>query len=51
MNNIKFLMSNSNTSFVIDIFKKYKSEIITARRAINSKNPASTTTELLIFNY
>ena len=51
-NNIKFLMSNSKVELVIKHFddKKYSIEDIEARRAINSKNPGSTTTEVLINN-
>lgn len=49
----KFLMSNSNVDFVKDKFNnnKYKIIIVDARRAINSKNPESTTKEVLIKNY
>ena len=49
----KWMMSNSNTDFVIGAFpeNKYKLKIITAKRSINSKNPESKTTELLITNY
>jgi len=47
---VKFIMSNSNTDLVNNIFNAYNKEIITARRAINSKNPAAKTTELVIFN-
>ena len=49
--NCKFLMSNSNTDMVINNFKKFNINEILARRAINSKNPKATTTELLIKNY
>lgn len=49
-NNIKFVMSNSNVDFVIDNFKQNNCEKIIARRAINSKNPGSKTTEVLIYN-
>tara|TARA_X000001036_G_scaffold229227_1_gene214194 strand:- start:430 stop:1329 length:900 start_codon:yes stop_codon:yes gene_type:complete len=51
-NNIKFLMSNAKVELVIKHFddKKYSIEDIEARRAINSKNPGSTTTEVLINN-
>ena len=48
--NIKFTMSNSKTKLVIDYFINYKSEEIISRRAINSKNPESTTTEIIITN-
>ena len=51
--NTKFIMSNSNTDFVKQNFpeEKYKIEVITAKRSINSKNPSSKTTELIIKNY
>jgi DNA adenine methylase len=48
---IKFLMSNANVPLVVDSFIDFYQEEIEARRSINSKNPESTTTELLIFNY
>lgn len=47
---VKFIMSNSNTDLVNNTFIDYNKEIITARRAINSKNPADTTKEVVIFN-
>ena len=43
-------MSNSNTDLVNNTFVDYNKEIITARRAINSKNPADKTKEVVIFN-
>ncbi len=46
----KFLMSNSRVDMVIEKFKDYNCEDIVARRAINSKKPESTTTEVLIQN-
>ena len=48
--NIKFSMSNSNVDLIMKYFKDYKREEITARRAINSKKPGSTTTEVIISN-
>jgi DNA adenine methylase len=53
LNNNKFMMSNSNTDFVKQKFpeEQYNIEIITAKRSINSKNPSSKTTELIIKNY
>ena len=48
--NIKFIMSNSYTDLVNNTFVDYNKEIITARRAINSKNPADKTKEVVIFN-
>jgi DNA adenine methylase len=51
--NKRFMMSNSNTDFVKKYFseEKYNIEVITAKRSINSKNPSSKTTELIIKNY
>jgi DNA adenine methylase len=51
--NVKFMMSNSNTDLVKQYFpkEKYKIEMITAKRSINSKTPNSKTTELIITNY
>lgn len=46
----KFLMSNSKVELVIKNLKDYQCEDIIARRAINSKKPGSTTTEVLIYN-
>jgi len=48
--NIKFVMSNAKVEFVVNEFKEFNCEDIKARRAINSKNPGSTTTEVLIYN-
>lgn len=47
---VKLLMSNSNVALVRDAFDSYQCDVISARRAINAKNPGSTTTELLIYN-
>jgi len=47
---VNFLMSNSNVSLVTEYFKDYNCEELVARRSINSKNPGSTTTEVLIYN-
>ena len=47
---IKFAMSNAKVDLVTDNFKDYNSEDIIARRAINSKKPGSTTTEVIISN-
>jgi DNA adenine methylase len=43
-------MSNSKVDIVIEKFKDYNCEDIVARRAINSKKPESTTTEVLVYN-
>ena len=48
--NIKFIMSNAKVDIVTNSFKDYNCEDIVARRAINSKNPGSTTTEVIIYN-
>ena len=50
--NVKFLMSNAKVELVVNHFKdkKYTCEDIVARRAIHSKNPGSTTIEVLIYN-
>jgi|TARA_B110000858_G_C17804365_1_gene477072 DNA adenine methylase len=51
LNNIKFIMSNSNVKLVLDNFADFSIETIKARRAINSKKPDSTTTEVLIYRF
>jgi DNA adenine methylase len=50
LENIKFMMSNAKVDIVTNSFKDYNCEDIVARRAINSKNPGSTTTEVIIYN-
>ena len=50
LKNVKFLMSNAKVDLVTDTFKDYNVEDIITRRAINSKNPESKTTEVLIYN-
>lgn len=47
---ILFMMSNAKVNMVTKSFKDYEILEIEARRAINSKNPGSKTTEVLIFN-
>lgn len=51
LTNSKFLMSNSSAQVVYDYFSEYTIEDIICRRAINSKNPGDTVTEVLITNY
>ena len=46
-----FLMSNARVELVMTQLKDFHFEEIVARRAINSKNPESTTMEVLINNY
>jgi len=46
----KFVMSNAKVELVTENFKGYECEDIVARRAINSKNPGATTTEVIIYN-
>jgi len=48
--NIKFTMSNAKVDLVTDSFKDFKCKEITARRAINCKNPESSTKEVIISN-
>ena len=50
LENIKFVMSNAKVNLVTDNFKEYNCNDIIARRAINSKKPGSTTTEVIIYN-
>ena len=52
--NINWMMSNSNTSLVLNSFndkKIYSIKKILCRRAINSKNPESTVNEVIIKSY
>jgi DNA adenine methylase len=51
-NGIKWLMSNADVSLVKNMFEApiYKTNIISARRSINSKNPEAKTNEVLITN-
>lgn len=48
--NIKFVLSNSKVDLVTKTFYECKIDDIVARRAINSKKPGSTTTEVIIYN-
>ena len=48
---IKFVMSNAETELVKTSFDKYNKQIISCRRAINSKKPESKVNELLIDNF
>lgn len=46
----KFLLSNSNTPLVRQTFEGYSLEVISCKRTIHSKNPASKAEEVLIWN-
>ena len=49
---VKFLLSNSATSFITELYKDYHIEIIQAKRAINSKgNERGEVDEVLVRNY
>ena len=48
--NIKFTMSNSKVTLITENFGDCNMDDIIARRAINSKNPESVTTEVIIYN-
>lgn len=49
---IKFLLSNSATDFILDLYKEYKIEKIPAKRAINSNaSLRGNIDEVLIRNY
>ena len=50
LKNIKFVMSNSKVQLVTNYFNEYNCEDIIAKRAINSKKPGSTTSEVIIYN-
>jgi DNA adenine methylase len=45
----RFLMSNSNCEKVQENFKEYSQSALECRRAINSRNPGATASELLVF--
>ena len=47
---VKFVMSNAKVDLITENFKEYKMEETKARRAINSKNPGASTTEVIIYN-
>lgn len=47
---VMFTMSNANVPCVTEFFKDYEISYIKARRSIHSKDPSSTTTEVLITN-
>ncbi|WP_132995253.1 DNA adenine methylase [Sporanaerobacter acetigenes] len=49
---VKFLLSNSETQFILDLYKDYRIEIVQAKRSINSKgNKRGEVNEVLVMNY
>ena len=49
---VKFLLSNSATDFILDLYKDYNITIVKARRPINSKgNKRGEVDEVLVKNY
>jgi len=48
---IGFVMSNAKVDLVTSSFKDYKIDDVPARRAIHSKDPSSTTMEVLVHGY
>jgi DNA adenine methylase len=49
---IRFLLSNSATEFILELYKDYRIEVIQAKRAINSKgNKRGDVDEVLVMNY
>ncbi|HHW28677.1 MAG TPA: DNA adenine methylase [Syntrophomonadaceae bacterium] len=49
---IKFLLSNSATEFILELYKDYRIEVIQAKRVINSKaDRRGDVDELLVMNY
>ena len=49
---VNFLLSNSSTQFIEELYHNYKSDTITANRAINSKaEKRGPVKEILVWNY
>lgn len=49
---VRFLLSNSSTEFIHDLYKDYRIEIVRAKRAINSKSDKrGSVDEVLVRNY
>ncbi|NLM11756.1 MAG: DNA adenine methylase [Clostridiaceae bacterium] len=50
--NIKFLLSNSATDFILDLYKEYNITIVKAKRAVNSRgDKRGEVNEVLVKNY
>ena len=45
-----FVMSNAKVEMVTEAFSEYNIKDVKARRAINSKDPSSTTTEVVVYS-
>ena len=49
---IKFLLSNSATNFILNLYKDYRIEIIQAKRALNSRaDKRGEIDEVLVMNF
>lgn len=49
---VKFLLSNSETKFILDLYKEYNIKIVQARRSINSNaRKRGEVNEVLVMNY
>jgi DNA adenine methylase len=51
LKNVNFIMSNSNVELVTSTFEDYTIQTVVCKRSINSKNPESKTTEVIITSY
>jgi DNA adenine methylase len=47
---VKLVMSNAKVDMVVERFQEWNIDEVKARRAIHSKNPSASTTEVLVFN-
>lgn len=51
LNRKLFIMSNAKVDLVQQYFNGFKAQEISARRAINARNPESVTTEVIVYNF